>query len=339
MSTNSSISGSDSRLLLLRLVGPIAMAILLVAFFNVSLKALGLEPRLIFWGKSLDDSDVIYTKAVEAKRRGKRIVAFIGDSRIEWGLDPDAIQSALESADLHDVEVFNLAMPGRNVRTILTRLNDVGFYPDVLVVGYSHLSFYWSKNYVTTKPNQLSWWKSDLDRIRSFAQRKLVMWPYAPVEVKNYLVTRTQPGGGSWLDEIDITPRGQARVHYLKPEAEAVPFQKKFYQDMYNVTMTDETIAKTNTSFLEDISVQRQHGSKVLLLKMPLSVWALELERANERATLPDLATYLKTPFVDGNEAPGASTLATFDGLHLTPPGAIVFANWLGQTFILPQLK
>jgi hypothetical protein len=339
MSMNSFISGSETKRLLLHLVGPFGMAILLIVFFNASLKALGLEPRLVFWGKSFDDYDVIYTKAIDAKRRGKRIVAFIGDSRIEWGLDPDAIQNALENANLHDIEVFNLALPGRNVRTILTRLNEVGFYPDVLLVGYSHLSFYWSKNYVTTKPNQLGWWKSDLARIRSFAQRKLVTWPYAPIEVKNYLVTRTQPGGGSWLDEIDITPHGQARVHYLKPEAEAVTFQKKFYQDMYNVTMTDEVIAETNASFLKDISVQRQHGTKVLLLKMPLSGWALELERANERATLADLAAYLKTPFVDGNEAPDASTLSTFDGLHLTPPSAIVFADWLAKNFVLPQFK
>jgi hypothetical protein len=342
MSASSSTSGSDLRRLGFRLLLPFVVTVALIAALDVALSTAGLQPRLFGWGKTFDDYDVIYTGAVAAKARGKRIVAFIGDSRIEWGLDPDAVQQVIAERNLRDVEVYNLALPGRNVRTILARLNEVGFYPDVLVVGYSHLSFYWSKNYFTEQPQYLSWWKSDLNRFRSLVQRKILAAPFAATEIWNVLFNGlkiTGPALASWLDRVDISPRGQARVHYRLTEEEAVAFQKKSYQDMYKVTMTDEMVEATNASFLKDISIQRDHGTKVLLLKMPLSEWSLELERANEKTTLADLGNYLKTPFLDGNEVPGATAMKSFDGLHLTPPAAAVFGRWTAENFVLPNLK
>lgn len=336
---NSSISGSDRRRWLWTLVLPVVFVGATIAAISVGLEERGLQPRLIYWGKSYDDYDVIYTKARAARRSGKKIVAFIGDSRIEWGLDPYAVQRALDLAGVRDTEVFNLAIPGRNVRTMLTRLNEVGFYPDILVVGYSHLSFYWSKNFVNERPHQLSWFQSDYNRIRSFAQRKIIFWPYAPIEILNFIETGIPPGGGSWLDRIDITPRGQARVHYMKPQADAIAFQKQSYQAMYSVAMSDDKIAEINTSFLKDMTIQREHGTRVLLLKMPLSPWALDLEKKNERMTLGELAAYLKVPAFDGNDAPGATDLPTFDGLHLTPSSSKIFGEWIGAHFVLPYLR
>jgi hypothetical protein len=339
MSANLSTSASSPRRLLVRVLLPILAACALIAGVNVGLGALGLKLRDSCWGKCYPEYDVVYSRAVEARNKGKRVVAFIGDSRIEWGIDPEAVQAALERQNVRDVEVFNLAIPGRNVRTMLTRLNEAGFHPDMLVVGYSHLSFYWSKNYVTEQPHHLSWWTSDLTRIRSFVQRKIVVMPYALSELQNFLRTGVSPAGGSWLDEVTLSPRGQARVHYKMPQDEAVAFQKNAYKAMYSVAMTDDMIAETNASFLKDMSVQRARGARVLLLKMPLSSWALDLERANERASLADLAGYLKVPFADGNDVPGAVEMQSFDGLHLAPPAATAFSRWVAENVVLPNLK
>ena len=341
VSASSSTSDSELRSLLIRLVLPIVVAILLVAVLDAALAWHGLKPRLFSWGKSFDDYNVVYNSALRDQRDGKRLVVFIGDSRVEWGLDPEAVQEVLQR-EVPEVSVYNLAIPGRNVRTMLTRLDEVGFYPSVLVVGYSHLSFYWSKNYVTEQPRRLKWWQSDYYRIHSFVERKVLAWPFAGIEIWNVLFKGAKITGdalASWLDDVEITPRGQARVHYRLAETDAIAFQQKFYANMYSVPMTDDLIAETNASFLKDMSIQRAHGTKVLLLKMPLSPWALALEEKNERTGLPHLAKYLDTPYFDGNDVSGASALRTFDGLHLKPPDAAVFSHSVAERFVLPYVR
>ncbi|MGM4886845.1 hypothetical protein [Tardiphaga sp. 11_C7_N12_6] len=341
MSRNSSISSSDMQRLSVRLLLPILVVIASIALLDAMLTRAGLQPRLFGWGKTFDDYDVVYSSAVQAKKSGKKIIAFIGDSRIEWGLDPYAVQDAVDKAGLQNYDVFNLAIPGRNVRTMLMRLNEVGFFPDVLVVGYSHLSFYWSKNFVTQKPNELSWWKSDRNRFNSFVERKVLASPFGASEIWRVLFNDMKITGASlasWLDRVDVTPRGQALVHYRLAESEAIEFQKTFYKDMYSVTMTNKMVEETNASFLKDLSIQQAHGTKAMLLKMPLSDWALDLERANERSGLDELSRYLHVPYFDGNEMPGSRELKTFDGLHLQPASATSFSSWIMRNIIIPRL-
>jgi hypothetical protein len=329
------------RRLLFRLILPVLTALAVVAGVNAAMVSLRLPPLLNDWGKTYDDYDVIYTEALAAQQRGKRVVAFIGDSRIEWGIDPEAVQEQLQAAGVADAEVFNLALPGRNVTSILARLNEVGFHPDLLVVGYSHLSFYWSKNHVEVAPRALGWWQSDVTRINSLVRRKVPMWGYQPEAVKTALVDGWRPpetGFGSWLEEITVTPRGQARVHYKLAEDVAIGFQRDAYEQMYSVPMSAETITATNSYFLGEVEKQRSAGAKVVLLKMPLSDWAQELENANEPASLAALAGYLGTPYLDGNAVPDADLLKTFDGLHLIPPDAAQFSAESAEVFLLPNL-
>ncbi len=329
------------RRLFLRLILPVATALAVIFGLNAWLAAAGLEPRLSAWGKTYDDWDVVYTKALADQQAGKRIVAFIGDSRIEWGLDPDAVQAALDENGIRDVAAYNLALPGRNVRSILERLLEVGFRPDVLVVGYSHLSFYWSKNFVEVPPHALNWWDADAKRIQSLLRRKVLMWNYDPVVpwlvlTENYKVANTALG--SWLSRIDVTPRGQARVAYRIAETDAIEVQHGLYAEMYGTEITPEAIAAIEEEFRSAIATLQAQGTEVLLLKMPLSGWARDLEIANEPKGLPELAAHLGVSFLDGNEQPGVDTMKTFDGLHLMPADAARFSRAIGEDFVLPHL-
>lgn len=336
-----SISISELRGIALRILVPIILAFAFIVGSNFYLSKVGFKPLLNCWGKCYEDYDEVYTRAVAANESGKRLVVFVGDSRIEWGVDPEKVQRVLESHGVEDVEVFNMALPGRNVRSIIEKLNEVEFYPDILVVGYSHLSFYWSKNYVEQTPRRLGWLESDLVRIRSFAQRKILIWPFAPESIWYSLHTGIPPSteSTSWLDATTITPRGQALVSYRLDEEEAVAFQKTFYEDMYNIVFSKDIVSEINAAFLHDISIQRERGAEVLLLKMPLASWATDLEKLNEKTGLAELAEYLRVPYVDGNTAPEASQLKTFDGLHLVPTSATAFSAWLTETSLMPRLR
>jgi hypothetical protein len=329
------------RALILRIIVPVAAALSIFAGLNLAVVIAGLPPALNDWGKTYDDWDAIYTRAVGAQRSGMRVVVFIGDSRVEWGIDAGAVQARLSAWSYENVGVFNLALPGRNVVSILERLNAAGFQPDILIVGYSHLSFYWSKNYVEVEPHELGWWQWDSVRVGSLVRRMVPVWGYQPEAIRSALIDGWRPpavGFGSWLDEIVITPSGQARVSYKLSEEEAAGFQRESYAQMYEVPMSEAQIAATNARFLTEVEKVRAAGGTVLLLKMPLSDWARKMEDANEPSSLAALADYLGTPYLDGNSVPEAADLKTFDGLHLQPPDARVFSEAIAASLLRPNL-
>lgn len=322
---------------LVRLIVPILLTVIVVLIGESAARTVGLEKRLA-WGKTTPEYSLIYTRAVEAQRRGDKVIAFVGDSRVEWALSPETIQTYLESEGLENYEVFNLAYPGMNVRSIMQRLEEVGFFPDYLVVGYSHLSFYWSKLYLDDKPSHLSALTALKTQVQSFLKHKLVLAGYRPQEVLDYLRNGTEPVGGSWLSQVSISPRGMATVEYRIPEIEAVRLQQEFYRKMYETPMRPERFDEINTEFIAHVNRFRDEGTRVLLLRMPLAGWALELEIRHDTIPFQELARQLAAPAADANQMPDRQSVQTYDGLHVAPPSHEHVSIWVAKHLLMPVI-
>jgi hypothetical protein len=312
---------------------PAVLAISFVTLADKGFSAFGLKQRE-GWGKTKLESDLVYSRAVAAQERGKRLIVFIGDSRVEWGINPEVIQEYLIEHDVQDPEVFNLSYPGMNVRSIVQKLNEVEFYPDVLVIGYSHLSFYWSKLYVKERPQYLPLYDRLIGELKSLFYHHITLAGYSPREVLQFIKDRQPLPVGSWLSTIVVSPRGQARVTYGITEEEAIAYQRTFYRKMYEVSLSVEQFHALNESFRKELIPFRQHGTRLLLLRMPLAEWVLDLEKANEKLTCVEVAKTVDVPCLDGNDMPEALSARTFDGLHLAPPSDETFSEWLAKKLL-----
>ena len=309
---------------------PILLAISFVTLADKGFSAFGLKQREA-WGKTKLESDLVYSRAVSAQKRGRRLIVFIGDSRVEWGINPEAIQKYLVERDVQDSEVFNLSYPGMNVRSIVEKLKEVDFHPDVLVIGYSHLSFYWSKLYLQEKPQYLPLHDRLMGELKSLFYHHITLSGYSPREVLQFIKDRQPLPVGSWLSTIAVSPRGQARVTYGITEKEAIAYQRTFYRKMYEVPFSLQQFQAINASFRQELVPFRQHGARLLLLRMPVAEWVLELEKANDKFTCLEVASAVDVPCLDGNDMPGVLSAKTFDGLHLAPPSDVTFSEWLAN--------
>jgi len=328
---SSSTSSSSARADWQRLLAPLGVAAGLLMLVELVLQIAGFQP-LLWLGIHEDEYSVLFTKVAKAQKAGRKVCAFIGDSRVEWSVSPETVQDVLEGAGVRDTEVYNLAYPGANVRYLLDGLMQTGFFPDCLVVGYSHLSFYWST--VPFKPpERVDRWSAATTTMSHFLLDHSIL---AQPRFWETIALRRGPltDARTWIGHRSISPRGQAHISYRIPEQHALAEQRKWYGIMYSTPMPPERVRQINTSFYAQIDKVRSHGTRVLMLRMPVAGWVRTLERENEVYAFEQLARDINAPGVDLNLLPGSEGFKYFDGLHVAPPSDAKVSEYLGRQLL-----
>jgi hypothetical protein len=312
-STFSSSPRADWR----RLLSPLCLAVVLLALCELTLQVAGFSPPLWF-GKHGDEYDAIYTRIVQTQQAGKKVCVFIGDSRVEWGVSPETIQAIFWKNGI-DMEVFNLAFPGVNVRKHMDGLVAAKFSPDCMVIGYSHLSFYYSiAGGVTPKiVPRFSIWQAKIKHffLDNFTLAQPRLWEF---------ITQRRGAdteGVNWIGHRSISPRGQAHIFYRIPKKVAIATQKDNYEIMYSSRpMPAKNVAQINELFYKQIMMLRAHGTRIFMIRMPVGGWVQQLERKNDPYSFEQLAKDVDVPAIDLNLMPGSADFSYLDDLHLAPP-------------------
>jgi hypothetical protein len=326
---SSSTHGSETRpgqRLLFLLVGFVGLFVA----GEVILRAVGAQ-TVAPYGKTMYDYNLLYTRAADQHDRGKRLCVLVGDSRVEWGVSPEVIQHYLESLGVTDVEVFNLAFPGANVRKILAAFLEAGFYPDYLLVGYSHLSFYWSLVEFSDikRVHQLTIGENINHTLHTWlSEHVLLLGPWTIDKQLERIRDRQQH---SWIAKREISERGQALITYAISEKVAIQAQKRFYEDMYRVPLSNTRVAEINEEFGRQVGRFKSQGARLLLLRMPVAGWALREEQAHNVYPPQQLASELDLPLLDLNEFPGMLELQYYDGLHVAPASSAFVSEAIAQ--------
>lgn len=297
---------------------------------EILLRAIGAQ-LVAPYGKTMKDYNLIYSHAVDQHDRGKRLCVLVGDSRVEWGASPELLQGYLERHGVRDVEVFNLAFPGANVRNILAAFLNAQFYPEYLVIGYSHLSFYWSltefgpiehvgrQTFGEIINQKVHVWLSE---------NSILLGPWRIDEQLRRIRDRHQY---SWIAERRISEGGQAFIRYAISEEVAIDAQKKFYENMYRVPMPETRVSEINKEFQMQTSKFKEHGTRVLIMRMPVADWALQAEQNNDVYPLERLGGEVGLPILDLNQIQGMSELRYYDGLHVAPSSSPYVSEQIGK--------
>ncbi len=304
------------------------VVILLLIFLSLTelaLRAVGTKPK-VWFGKTPEQYLSLVNRAKRDQDLGKKVLVVTGDSRIEWSLSPEKMQEYLGN----DYQVYNLAYPGAAVRPILDRFIEYNFFPDVLVVGYSHLSVIWST--ATFFPIVPTSFETTFNSaIFSWLSENLVS--FSP---KNW--TANKANEVDWIDKRSISEKGQAHIVYRLNKNEAVDEQKKWYSMMYSKKIEKKELDFITYQFEKAIDVFKGHGTKVILLRMPVGQWALEQETKNDPISLSMIAKDLKIPVLDFNLNPDRLNWNYYDDIHVAPPDDITVSAVVSQ-FIQQSLS
>ncbi|WP_411877824.1 hypothetical protein [Polaromonas sp. YR568] len=294
----SSSTSSFKKTLSLSLIGFVGV----ILAVELVCRGLGFLP-LVWFGKYPVEWRIVFDRAKNSLKNDKPVVAFVGDSRVEWVVDSGLMPSMNKSFD-----IYTLAYPGASVRPILRELLHRDFAPPVLVIGYSHLSLYWSKvPFFPAEKVKIE------DRFNSKIDLFLTdhLFTYSPS-----LFRRGLGGERSWMASRSIARNGRASMQYQIAHDAAVQEQRNWYKTMYEKPMPADQIRAINDDLLKLVLEFKKRGSKVMLVRMPVDDWVIDLETKHDPVTFEALTKLLDVPGLDLNKNLDRKKITYFDGLH-----------------------